>query len=121
MNLSFKKADWSLFTYFIAQLCLQLKIFSPPSLPEMMNPGLWESVAIYEEEEEEEQTVELAACLIGDLTVTSSDVFLLLLCRANISILSGVCSISPEQAFLCGRKFWKLDWKETIHWTVVVS
>lgn len=45
--------------------------------------------------------MELAA--LGVLTAISSDVFLLLLCLANISILSGECIVSQEQAFLCAE------------------
>lgn len=37
-NFSFKKADWSHFTYFIEQLCLQLKIFPSFSL---WDDGAW--------------------------------------------------------------------------------
>lgn len=80
----------------------------------MMNPGLSECVVICEEEEE--QTVGLAARLIGDLTVTSSDVFLLLLCpHCQYCLVSLMTSNrAQDQTLLCRKKVGQL--KESVQW-----
>lgn len=102
MNLSFKKADWSLFTYFIAQLCLQLKIFSSFSAWDDESQALRKCSHLWGGGADWSWLLWLLLCC--DLTVTSSDVFLLPLCPANISILPGVCIVSQEQAFLCTER-----------------
>lgn len=90
MNLSFKKADWSLFTYFTEQLCLQLK------------PPLRERGVICEEEQ---RTLGLALCLNDDLTVT----FLPLPCRLWHSIPTVCCTRwhqTGRMLFLCSYMFY---------------